>query len=550
MKKIITTALHLVIALSLFAQEKETDVHSEIKAATVFLNGAQVTREATVTLEQGNNTLSFKDLSYQINASSVQIQGNKQFTILSVNHKVNYLSQLEVPKEVTELEERIRGEEFKLEVRKNLREVYEEEQKMILANKSIKGNQSSMDVEDLEALADFYREKLKEIQYKLIDVKRDEDNISQKRNELVQQLQILRASRNKPSSEVVVKVTADQRVNVTMRISYMVHDAGWEPNYDIRSEDITGPIELTYKGKVYQNTGHDWKDINITLSTGNPTLSGVKPEVIAWELSFNSIYDYKLDNRRLSMFKTKQLNSSNRLYDMDEAMEKAPAGKFEKDQLYRDESKSIANFTNVSQGSVNTEFKIKVPYSIPSDGNLYDVEIQKHDLPVNYTYFAAPKFDKDAFLVAQVSGWDEYNLLSGFSNTYYQGTYVGKSFLNTNTTNDTLELSLGRDKGLVVDRKKTRDFTKNAGSSKKVTMGLEINLRNNKKKTVIVNLEDQIPISDTKDIVVELVESSGAEHNEETGKLKWKVILGPGEARTYKFSYTVKYPKDKTLTNL
>src|SRR5690606_14937029 len=115
------------------------------------------------------------------------------------------------------------------------------------------------------------------------------------------------------------------------------------------------------------------------------------------------------------------------------------------------------------------EFKISLPYTIPSDGKKLSVEIQKYSLPVQYQYSSIPRMDQDAFLIARVSGWDEYYLLSGSANIYYQGTFVGSSYINTQTTQDTLIISLGRDNNIVVNRERVRDFggTSFIGSNRK-----------------------------------------------------------------------------------
>ena len=114
------------------------------------------------------------------------------------------------------------------------------------------------------------------------------------------------------------------------------------------------------------------------------------------------------------------------------------------------------------------------------------IEIQNYDLPVGYQYFSAPKSDKDAFLLANIIEWGDYYLLPGYANVYFEGTYIGESYLNTNTTDDTLAVSMGRDKGIVITREKIKDFCKNArfAGKKKSTRGYEIKVRNNKVKAI------------------------------------------------------------------
>jgi hypothetical protein len=75
-------------------------------------------------------------------------------------------------------------------------------------------------------------------------------------------------------------------------------------------------------------------------------------------------------------------------------------------------------------------------------------------------------------------------------------------------------------------------------------------VKNNKVTTVDMLLKDQYPVSSVKEIEVKLDDAGAAAVNEETGVLTWKLQLKPGESRKVRFTYTVKYPKDKTISNL
>ena len=146
-------------------------------------------------------------------------------------------------------------------------------------------------------------------------------------------------------------------------------------------------------------------------------------------------------------------------------------------------------------------------------------------------------------------GWEKLNLLPGEANIIFEGTYIGKSFTDPTSTSDTLNLTVGRDKRVVVTREKLVDFSsvKLFGSYKKQVFTYEVTVKNNKKDTIDMILKDQYPISPEKDITVELVESSAASNNDETGILTWKLKLNPGETKKIRLSYSVRYPKDKYL---
>lgn len=196
------------------------------------------------------------------------------------------------------------------------------------------------------------------------------------------------------------------------------------------------------------------------------------------------------------------------------------------------------------------EYTIDTPYTIPSDGEDNSIKIKEVTLPVTYIYHAVPKLDNDVFLTAEIVDWSQLNLLSGNSNLYYQGTYTGESYIDTDQAADTLSLSLGRDRNIFIERKGNKEmFDKRfLGSSIKETIGWDITVKNNKNTKITIVVEDQFPVSEKKSIEVERHESSNAKLNDDTGKLTWALELEPNEKKILNFKYSVKYPNDLNLT--
>jgi uncharacterized protein (TIGR02231 family) len=157
--------------------------------------------------------------------------------------------------------------------------------------------------------------------------------------------------------------------------------------------------------------------------------------------------------------------------------------------------------------------------------------------------------DHDAFLVARVTGWEDLNLADGVANVFYGDNYIGESYINTRQTGDTLDLSLGRDKKILVQRVKKQDYgSKSLGGGNRIESFLyEITVKNNNKDTIDMELQDQIPVSQESDIVVDAIELSKAEKDDLSGKLKWKMKLAPNETRKIQLSFSVKYPKNKPV---
>ena len=196
--------------------------------------------------------------------------------------------------------------------------------------------------------------------------------------------------------------------------------------------------------------------------------------------------------------------------------------------------------------AVNFEFSISLPYSVPSDGQNHVVAVREERMPAQYKHYCTPKLDLDAFLFAKVTGWDTLNLLPGDAQIYFEGTFVGESRLDPTTTGDTLDLSLGRDKGITVQRTKRKDFSqkKTVGGKRIDSVGWELAVRNNKSQAVQLVITDQFPVSVRSEIEVELTESSDAQVSIERGFLTWKKALEPRASQTWNFGYSAKYPKE------
>jgi uncharacterized protein (TIGR02231 family) len=173
-------------------------------------------------------------------------------------------------------------------------------------------------------------------------------------------------------------------------------------------------------------------------------------------------------------------------------------------------------------------------------------------LKATYAYITVPKLDNDAFLKARITDWAQYSLLPGESNIYFKGTFVGKGYIDPAQANDTLDLSLGRDRGIAVERTMLKDYCKSnlLGNKKTTSKAYEISVQNNKRQSIELIIEDQIPVSQSGEITVDVEETSGAMYDNTTGKLTWKAVVQPGEIMKKQLRFTVSYPKKVVVAGL
>ncbi len=532
MKRQVLLMLLACTISTLIVHAQSLPVKSKIKDVTVFFNGAQISRHGDIALPAGQSTLIFEDLTQYINAQSIQVKGEGNFDILSVVHQINYLKMQEKTPEVKKIEDSIQLLNRMLTTQQTILAVYQQEESMLLANKAIGGEQTGVKIAELKEATEYFRTRMLDIKTNQMNIQDKINKIQKNTTNLNNQLQSLNARVAEPSSEILVTVSAATPLTARLILSYYVTNAGWTPTYDLRAVNVSSPVGLDFRANIHQTTGSDWSNVNLTLSTGNPMQNGSKPQLNPWYLSF--AYPYGM----VSGLKTTQ-------------REAAPmAADAKQDQVsFANQARSTADYTIVNETQTNIEYTISIPYTIPADGKNHMVQIQKFNLPATYEYYCAPKHNQDVFLLARITGWDKYNIISGEMNLFFEGTYVGKSYINARTTADTIEFSLGTDNNIIVKREKLQDFSssKLIGLNKKETFTYQISIRNKKKQNIDIVIDDQTPISSDKDIEVELLEISSGLHDKDYGKISWKFNLKPAETKELKLSYSVKYPKDKQI---
>lgn len=530
MKKFIL--ILLLCPLVVFAEE--TKLASNIDAVTVFLQGAQVERSAKATIKPGTNTLVFNELTTNLQPASIQLQGLGDFTILSIQHQRSSDELPPAPPEIAQMETRREQIDEDLLYQNKLGTVYAEEKKMIFTNNKLSGQDNGVDPDELLKMANFWRTRLTEIEKLDIERNRKIKALNKEKAEINKKIQELTPKRGKPFSEVVVTIKSKKTVNAKFVLTYFVNAAGWTPSYDVRLKSLDEPLNFTFKSDVYQNTQEDWDNVALTLSTGNPTQNGVKPELYPIYVRYVTNY-YRNGNYS---------KSAPQLYNEDVDMEEA----YSIDGVAVQGNAALPSVAVVDR-SLATDYVIDEKYSIKGTNKKQMVLVQEVDVAADYEHVAIPKLNKDAFLTAFIPNWEDYTFIDGPMSLYLEGKYTGQSYLYSQITSDTLELSLGKDKSVQIKREKIKDYRekKMIGSKKKEHYGYRIEVRNNKSSTIHLTIKDQIPISQNEEIDVDLEEKSDAEYNEETGYLVWEFDLTPSNRKELEFKYTIKYPSKKRI---
>jgi uncharacterized protein (TIGR02231 family) len=519
--------LTFAFAITLFvAQATEPiKVPSSLSDVTVFQSGAQITRSSNVNVPAGVSTLEFSGITEYMDVNTVQLTANKNLTLLSITATQDFLSPDNKSPKILDLEKKIRSNRYEMQKVLAQEAAYREEKQMIVANQKITDNKN-INLEQLKQTTSYFGKRSLEINLALAQSEFDKEDLKKEQQKLNKQLQVEMQAFSKRTNKVVVQLLADKAVAASFKLSYIVQNASWISTYDARVDNLDKPVKLIHKAKITQQTGEDWENVNLKLATGNPSASAQIPFMSTWHVGIHSVQP---EAYRKNAPATMNANVRGSRADAKE--------------VYYDGVK--AQSFNISQNVTQQEYSIERKQSIRAGATASTVILRSLELDAEYEYHAKPRIEKDVFLIAKVYNWESYDLLSGDLSLFNNNTYVGKAYLNTENPTDTLQLSLGRDKNVIVKRTRLIDKQEKTlfGSKRIDTYLWNIEVRNNKKSNIKLLLKDQVPVSKHEEVEVSIKNLNGGNLDAPTGIVKWQLSIKPGQTQTRQLGYEIKYPK-------
>lgn len=555
--------LLLSIALltsTLLANDKVT-VKSTLHSVTVYTQGAQLQHKANYTIKAGLSEVIVEGISPQIAAGTIQVKATGAVVILDSKYEYYYPQpQLELlvrdlpPKiksAIRVLEDSIRLVNFELRDINDEIEVLVAARKIIISNGAVKGQGKVNDsIQLLKATVDYYTTKVSELNKKISSLDRQKVKKTDLLSELNTRLEDLQnyAEQNNQTPEkkgvprIIITFMAKDAASGHIDLSYLASNAGWTPLYDIRSEAATGKISLTYKAQVRQLTGLDWDDIKLSISTNNPYANKTKPELNPWYIDYQEF--------------RKQLEEKGKLRS--DAFDDAPAVNstalnmgfmYSTNAAVEINALGAEQFTTIVQQLISAEFKIDLNYSIASDNQVRMVLVKQSELNTSFRYYAVPKLDPGVYLVAQMTKLDELQLVPAKANIFFDGTYIGETYLDPTTMDDTLNLSLGKDPNIVVKRTLLKNQSKERiiQDKKERSFAYNIEVRNLKSSEIELFIQDQIPLTTNPDITIEKSNLGKGKIDEKTGLIEWQLKLKAKESQSFDYDFKVRHAKDKTV---
>jgi uncharacterized protein (TIGR02231 family) len=556
-----TLFITFMVALTFSSLGNQTTVEqirkAKLKEAIVYTSGVQLRSSLSYNAVKGINEIIIEGISPSIDPQTIQVSATGNVVILDSKYSLFYPKAIvkdvssessRIKRSIRLLNDSIESMGFDIRDLKEETSVYQQAQNM-LRNNGVMKNQGKVSdsLELLQEAIELYTSKMSALNKKLISISKATKfsekklaKMNKRLNHLSNRLSNLGQTKSNttPIPRVTVSLISEGNVSGKINFSYLSANAGWTPLYDIRSESAEGKIFMNYKAQVYQSTELEWKNIKLRISTNNPYANKTKPELNPWYINYVN-YRSQLSVSRNDNYKMKsspQEAITNRGYALESIQE---------DEIALDADQ----FTKVVQQLIAAEFKINLPYSIASNGQKHMVLVQKSELETNFKYYAVPKMDQSVYLVAEMLKVDELQLIPSKANIFFDGSYIGETYIDPTKMNDTLYLSLGKDPNISITRKllSSRCKEKTIGDKIEKLQAYSIEIKNMKSSQIEVVIQDQIPITTNSDIVIDKINVGKGKLKERTGLIEWKVKLNPKDKKTFDFDYRIKFDKSKQI---
>ena len=548
MKKVIVFSLVLLVACANLHAQKEFT--AKIDHATVYLQGAALTHTATASLKSGSYDVILNGLSPDIEVNSLKVTANG--VLISASEFSNdFITPKEESARIKKLQDSLELYKRQLQEAKDDLTVHTHLLTMLTDGTlfNMQQEKGTVSIADINANMELYKSKAGALQRSIDQDNRNIAKLQETVNRIQKQLTQDMNKDKQRTGVLRLSVSVPQAVNTEFTITYFTTMASWAPCYDINIASMDKPVILKSKAQVMQVTGLDWNNVKLTLSNATPNRTKEAPVFKTWFVDFYSPRYYAkgaaLQSNYISYSETTsaKVTSAEGVASVDGAITNARGNQIA--PLLMDD------FVDVDMQEVHVNYNIAVPYDIPGNGKEQLIDLKSYNIKADYKYYSIPKLSDETYLIATLSDYEQYNLLPGFATVTFDNTFVGKTMLRPNSTEKEISLTLTTDPRITVKREKQSNFcsTKHVGNSTTVTQSYLITVKNNQTKSAKLTLKEQYPISNNKDIEVKVVEvSPDATFNKtETGVLTWDVELKAGETRTFSVTYSVKYPKDRTV---
>ncbi|NPA43801.1 MAG: mucoidy inhibitor MuiA family protein [Chlorobi bacterium] len=504
--------------IPLAAQEVESV--PRLERAVVYRNSARLEYHGKVRLSAGNVYLTLKGLSPYLIPETIELRGLGDAEIVHFRFVNNYLINPRDNAKIRELENRLR----ELEKRRTLLEArinaLRDELQILKAN----AKSENPDLNRVRQYVQYYRRRYEEVMQQIFDLEQKLKPVAEEADKVRKQLKELKGKARRKAKDLVVYLYVPRPITADYGLTYLTRRAGWDPAYSLRARSGNNEIDWTYQAEVSQETGIDWENVEVSLSTLSPRYHLRLPKPSPW---------YLQKPAPVMPVKNRKAREAAQVQGVVVEAEAAPH--------YME--------SRVEESDIDVQYTLPARYNVLSGEEPLLLTLRTFRTPAEFTHYTVPYLSRNVFLRARVSGLDKYRLLPGKARLYYMDRYTGETYLNPRDTDGKIEIGFGTDPEVTVERKTVKNFKDYSSLGNKITVKreYEIKLKNHKKTAVDVVVKDRVPVSMDEKIEVRNIRIGQGGKKDKNGIITWKVRLNPGEEKVLTFGFEVKYPKDYKL---
>ena len=555
MKRHSLFAFLFLLSANLFFAQKPIYTKAKVTAVKVYRNSAELQNTVSFSVPSGISEIVIGNISEEINEKTIQIGVNsKNISILSSQFTSDYSTDFKmyttnpqikkVNDSIKIVENLISKNRIELDANKKAVELLDKNQTVLVGS-------NSSNVAQLTQLTEFYTNKRIELENKLVSLKTKGDDLSKKLSRLKSSLKTKEQKEAEEFADgvIVLKLMSPTAGNIKLNINYLTDNVSWKPYYEIKTDKISAPLDVTFKAIVKQNTGLDWKGVKLTLINGNSSRNNYAPTVSPWFIYAQSpkereiLREEKIADKSAAI-RIRGMGSVNaKEYDV---QSNALEGRVEEVVVT-----GYAGF-NVNANELNTSYDIDIPYDILSNNEDHLISLYQQKISADYQYFTAPNYRREAYLLAKVKDFSKYHLVSAPASVIFENMYIGETRVSPDQTNNEMNITLGNDPKISIRREDIQDKSgeKFLSSYREKVVTYDLIIKNNKKEQISMEIKDRFPLSNNEAVKIEVLDKSGAAKDDEKGFLTWNIKLSPSETKKLRVSYKVRYPKDYIVNGL
>lgn len=544
----------LFIPASAFSSEIIAD--SRIAEVTIYPGSALISRVAELKLNPGSHQIIFPDIIPEVDENSLRVTTDSaaEVKLFGAQLKKEFLK--EVPSEkIMQLNDELQKIQDELKGLENQKQILLEEKDFLDSIRLFSAGQIPQDLvtrmppaKDLEDTLKFLGAKLRENFSLAMEAELKIRELMKKQDVLKRELAQISGPVKKLKRSIAVEVEMLKSATFVLNVSYLVYGVSWQPLYEARANFQESEVELVSSGIVRQNTGEDWQEVEIALSTAKPAIGGRMPYVSPW---FLRPYQPRgiLKNKAEREGKVRSVDAISQYEAFNELKEEdgVPAAPAQK-------------YAQVEEKGTAVAYKLPKRANVKSDGSEHKLPISSQLLNAKFEYSTYPRTVLYAYLGSRVTNAPGLQLLAGRVNIFLEGDYVGSSSIDNIAPSEEFDLYLGIDENVKVKRElleKKVDETLFAGipaTTKRTIFKYKLSVENYKSKKAALKLFEAMPVSEDDRIKVKIgqvsLEPKEKDWKDRKGVWLWELALEPKAKQEIIYSYTVEHPREMQVEGL